>query len=151
MNRSTEQFMDAIKGFVNEGKTVTISLKGFSMRPFLEDQRDRALLTKPGNIKVGDPILAKLPNNKFVLHRVINIEDDTITMLGDGNLTPEFCYRKDVIASVVGFYRKGRQTLDRIDGRKWHYYSVVWMALRPVRRYLLYFYRTVWLRFFKPI
>lgn len=29
---------------LDEGRTVTIRLKGFSMRPFLEDKRDKALL-----------------------------------------------------------------------------------------------------------
>ena len=31
---------------MNEGHTVTLRLRGFSMRPFLEDNRDKALLTK---------------------------------------------------------------------------------------------------------
>ena len=40
---------------MDEGHTVTIRLRGFSMRPFLEDNRDKALLTKAINPKVGDP------------------------------------------------------------------------------------------------
>jgi len=31
---------------LDEGHTVTLLLKGYSMRPFLEDNRDKALLTK---------------------------------------------------------------------------------------------------------
>lgn len=44
---------------INEGHTVTLRLKGFSMRPFLEDGRDKALLTLPKNPKLGDPVLAE--------------------------------------------------------------------------------------------
>ena len=58
---------------LNEGHTVTLRLKGFSMRPFLEDGRDKALLTKPTNPKVGDPVLAEIAPKHFVLHRIISI------------------------------------------------------------------------------
>ena len=37
---------------LDEGRTVTIRLKGFSMRPFLEDKRDKALLKKSDSIKI---------------------------------------------------------------------------------------------------
>ena len=50
---------------LNEGHTVTLRLKGFSMRPFLEDGRDKALLTKPVDPKVGDPVLAEVGPKHF--------------------------------------------------------------------------------------
>ena len=46
--------------YLEQGHTVTLPLKGFSMRPFLESNRDMALLTSPKNIKVGDPVLAEI-------------------------------------------------------------------------------------------
>ena len=39
------QFLPEVVKLLNEGHTVTLKLKGFSMRPFLEDGRDKALLT----------------------------------------------------------------------------------------------------------
>ena len=45
---------------LNEGHTVTLPLRGYSMRPFLEDGRDKALLQKPQSIRVGDPVLADI-------------------------------------------------------------------------------------------
>ncbi|MCI6558297.1 MAG: peptidase S41, partial [Prevotella sp.] len=77
----------------------------------------------------------------FVLHRIVAMNGNEVTLLGDGNLTPEHCHRDDIRATVIGFYRKGRQTLDRTDGRKWRWYSWWWMLLRPIRRYLLFIYR----------
>ncbi|MCI6549507.1 MAG: peptidase S41 [Prevotella sp.] len=136
---------------LDEGHTVTLHLKGFSMRPFLENDRDKALLVKAGAIKVGDPVLAELRPKQFVLHRIIRIDGDCVTLRGDGNLGTESCRVNDVKASIIGFYRKGRDTLDRTDGIKWKVYSWIWMHLFPVRRYLLAAYRRIWLRFFKPI
>lgn len=133
---------------LNEGHTVTLRLKGFSMRPFLEDGRDKALLTKPVNPKVGDPVLAEIEPKHFVLHRIISIQGDDVVLRGDGNLGTEQCKLKDIQGAVIGFYRKGRETLDRTDGLKWRIYSWFWTRLFPIRRYLLAFYRRIWLRLF---
>lgn len=143
-----EDLIPEIVRLINEGHTITLPLKGFSMRPFLEDGRDKALLTKPAQPKVGDPVLAETSPKHYVLHRIVAIDGTSITLLGDGNLTPEHCTADDIRASVVGFYRKGRTTLDRTDGRKWKVYSKAWMATRPARRWLLAFYRRIWIPIF---
>ena len=53
---SNAELLPEIVKLINEGHTVTLRLKGFSMRPFLENNRDKALLTKPKDIKVGQPV-----------------------------------------------------------------------------------------------
>ena len=136
---------------LDEGHTVTLRLRGFSMRPFLEDGRDKALLIKADNPKVGDPVLAEVDPKHFVLHRIIKIDGDQVILRGDGNLADEQCNIKDVKGAVIGFYRKERETMDRTDGWKWRTYSWIWVHLYPIRRYLLAFYRRIWLKLFKPI
>ncbi len=136
---------------LDEGHTVTLRLKGFSMRPFLEDGRDKALLVKAVDPKVGDPVLAEVSEKHYVLHRIIAINGDQVVLRGDGNLGEEHCTIPDVKGAVIGFYRKGREMLDRTDGRKWRIYSWFWTRLYPIRRYLLAFYRRIWLKLFKPI
>lgn len=126
-----------IVDLLNEGHTVTLLLKGNSMRPFLENGRDKALLCKVKEIKVGLPVLAEIAKGHFVLHRIIRIDGDNITLRGDGNYAVEHCHKKDVCGNIIGFYRKGRRRLDRIDGRKWKIYSFFWTRLFPIRRYLL--------------
>lgn len=136
---------------LEEGHTVTLSLRGFSMRPFLEDNRDKALITKAVRPNVGDAVLAEIAPKRYVLHRIIHIKDGWVTLRGDGNLGTERCKVEDVKGFVIGFYRKGRNKLDKTNGLKWRTYSFVWTRLYPIRRYLLAFYRRIWLRFFKPI
>ena len=128
---------------MEEGHTVTLRLRGFSMRPFLEDNRDKALMKKAVNPQVGDPVLAEIGPKHFVLHRIIRIDGDAVTLRGDGNLNVEHCRISDVKGAVIGFYRKGRNTLDRTDAMKWRIYSRIWCALFPIRRYLLFIYRHV--------
>ena len=148
---ANEVFIPEIIKLLDEGYTVTLRLKGFSMRPFLEDNRDKALLTRPGRPAVGDPVLAEIAPKHFVLHRIVKIEGENVTLRGDGNLNNEYCTIKDIKASVIGFYRKERTTLDPISGMKWKIYSWIWTQLYPVRRYLLAFYRRIWLKMFNPI
>ena len=136
---------------MEEGHTVTIMLKGFSMRPFLENNRDKALLKKAVSPQKGDPVLAEIKPHVYVLHRIININGDNVILRGDGNLNTEHCQLKDIKGAVVGFYRKGRTTLDRTDGRKWKTYSLVWTRLYPIRRWLLAFYRRIWIPLFGVI
>lgn len=136
---------------LDEGHTVTLRLKGFSMRPFLENGRDKALLKKAENPQKGDAVLAEITPKHYVLHRIIRINGDEVTLRGDGNIGTETCRLQDVRGIAVGFYRKGRERLDCTDGRKWRVYSWIWTRLFPIRRYLLAFYRRIWLRFFKPI
>jgi len=143
------KFLPEVVKMLNEGHTVTLRLKGYSMRPFLEDGRDKALLTRVENPKVGDPVLAEIYPGHFVLHRIIAMEGDRVTLRGDGNLANEYCRRENIVGAVVGFYRKGRSQLDRTDGRKWRAYSFVWTRLYPIRRYLLAFYRRVWRKIIK--
>lgn len=143
------KFLPEVVRMLNEGHTVTLRLKGYSMRPFLEDGRDKALLTRVEDPKVGDPVLAEITPGHFVLHRIIAMEGDDVTLRGDGNLANEYCRRENVVGAVIGFYRKGRTKLDRTDGRKWRAYSYVWMRLYPIRRYLLAFYRRVWRKIIK--
>ena len=123
---------------LEEGHTVTLPLRGYSMRPFLENGRDKALLRKPESINVGDAVLAEIAPKHFVLHRIVSIKDDHVTLRGDGNLGVEHCRLGDVKATAVGFYRKGREKLDSTNGRKWRIYSWVWTRLLPLRRYLLF-------------
>ncbi|MFC2295925.1 MAG: peptidase S41, partial [Prevotella sp.] len=54
--------------YLEQGHTVTLPLKGYSMRPFLENNRDMALLTSPRNIRVGAPVLAEIAPTRYVLH-----------------------------------------------------------------------------------
>ena len=126
---------------IDAGHTVTLPLRGYSMRPFLENGRDKALLAAVDNITLGMPVLAETYPDQYVLHRIVAIDGEHVTLLGDGNITPEHCRLSDIKAVAVAFYRKGRTVPDRTDGRKWRTYSWLWTRLRPIRRYLLFIYR----------
>ena len=120
-------------------KTAVINLRGNSMRPFLKNERDKAVLALPkGPCLKGDAVLAEVSPKHFVLHRIVDIDGDKITLRGDGNLGDEHCLASDIRAKAVGFLRKGRTRPDLTTGRKWRLYSWFWTRLYPIRRYLLF-------------
>lgn len=141
---STKVYFDAVKKDLGQGRSVIIPLKGVSMRPFVENLRDKALLVAvpPETLRVGDAVLAEIAPDRYVLHRIIRREGDRLTLMGDGNVRgTESCRAADVVGRVEAFYRKGRQKPDLTSGLKWRLYSAVWTRIRPLRRYLLFTYR----------
>ena len=100
-------------------KTATINLRGRSMRPFLEHERDKALLALPKEApRKGDAVLAEISPGHYVLHRIVSIDGDRLTLRGDGNLSDEHCTTADVRALAVGFLRKGRQQPDKCSDKR---------------------------------
>ena len=141
--------IEEVRRLVSEGHSVTLSVRGVSMRPFLEDRRDKAIIAPCADPHKGDAVLAEVAPGKYVLHRVVGMDGDRLVLMGDGNVAGvELCRRSDVIGRATGFLRTGRAVSDATDGLKWRLYSAVWTRLRPVRRYLLAFYRLVWLKLF---
>lgn len=137
-------FIPALIKMLEEGHTATIPLKGNSMRPFLQNGRDKAeLVLADGEFEVGDVVLAEISEGHFVLHRIVAIDNEDITLLGDGNLTNEYCLKSDVKAKAVKFFRKGSDKPEYLTDKKWKTYSLLWMKLYPIRRYLLFIFKFI--------
>lgn len=137
-------YIPALIKVLEEGHTITIPLHGNSMRPFLQNGRDKAeLVLANGRFEVGDVVLAEVTAGYFVLHRIIAIDNDDITLLGDGNLKNEYCQKSDVKAKAVKFFRKGSDKPEYLTGKKWKMYSSLWMKLYPIRRYLLFIFKFI--------
>lgn len=135
------ELLPEIIKLLNEGHSVTLLLRGYSMRPFLEDKRDKALLVKATEIKKGMPVLAETNLGHYVLHRVIEISGNDVVLRGDGNIGVEHCKLSNIKGEAIGFYRKGRKKLDMTSSWKWKVYSLIWTRLLPIRRYLLAAYK----------
>ncbi len=134
-----------IDALLREGHSVKFRVRGYSMRPFLEDRRDLVSLCAPnGDIQLYDVVLAKIAPDTYVLHRVIAIQGDHLTLRGDGNVVGvEHCDKADVLGVATAFWRKGRNNPDLITARKWKTYSKIWLALTPLRRWVLAYHRRI--------
>lgn len=139
LSLNNDRLIPEVGKMIGAGHTVTMTVRGRSMRPFIEDGRDRVLLDKPANLKRGDVILAHTYEKGFVIHRLVRIDDlnHTYTLQGDGNLDTEHCRPQDVVAKVTKIWRKSGGKPYSTEGFRWRLYSRIWTGLRPLRRYLL--------------
>jgi hypothetical protein len=129
---------------VEEGICVTLPVDGRSMLPFIIGGKDSVLLEKPRKAEIGDVVLAWVEECRFVVHRIIAINGDEVTLMGDGNIRGvEKCRLDDIKASVTYVVdKKGKRR--NIKDKKYRWGSYVWRKLRPVRRYLLAIYKIIW-------
>jgi len=130
---------------VEEGICVTLPVDGRSMLPFIIGGKDSVLLEKPRKAEIGDVVLAWVEECRFVVHRIIAINGDEVTLMGDGNIRGvEKCCLDDIKASVTYVVdKKGKRR--NIKDKKYRWGSYVWRKLRPVRRYLLAIYKIIWI------
>lgn len=149
INVPNEILIPKLKELLNQGLNVTIRVRGWSMRIFLDNNRDLVMLAppQPDQLKRWDLVLAEVAPQQFVLHRIIKKNNNQLVLKGDGNVYGiERCDVNDVIGVATAFYRKGRQTPDYVTGWKWKYYSKLWMLLTPFRRIILGIYNRIYKR-----
>lgn len=136
---------DAVR-LVNEGLAVTMLVKGRSMLPFILGGHDSVVLTRPGTVKPGDVVLARIDGRRYVLHRVMSVSADKVVLMGDGNLRgQEVCPPADVLAradEIVGADGRHR----RLDSPAAQRRARRWRRLLPLRRYLLAIYKRTVIR-----
>ncbi|MCM1313420.1 MAG: S24/S26 family peptidase [Bacteroides sp.] len=134
------EFIPQLCNLINEGHSVSIRIKGNSMRPFIENERDIVILSGTKKYEVGDVALAEIKKGLYVLHRIESIHQATVRLRGDGNIgKPEICTINDLRAVATAFIRDGKTI--RTDSTKWRLYSFCWTRLLPARRVLLAIYR----------
>ncbi|PKK87359.1 MAG: peptidase S41, partial [Tenericutes bacterium HGW-Tenericutes-8] len=90
---------------LKEGLEVTFKVKGNSMWPFYLDNKTSVTLKKE-SVKKHDVVLARY-QDRFVLHRILKIKDNTLTLRGDGAILKEVITHDDIIGKVIAHtYKK---------------------------------------------
>ncbi len=132
------ELLQDVARLIDSNERVILLTKGFSMLPFIVGGRDSVELTPlEAPIEVGDILLAKIaPSERYVIHRVVEVSDDVVTLMGDGNIAGrERCRPEDVVAKVTSIITP-QGAIDpntKSQRRNAH----LWRILQPIRRYLL--------------
>ena len=133
---ANEVLLEDAAALMNEGREVTLKPLGCSMLPFIRGGRDSVRLKKMPDVAVGDMLLVRLEGPRYVLHRLIAMDGDRLTLMGDGNLAgTETCTKADVLGTVVAIERGSRVV--KPGNGLW------WRRLKPFRRYILAIYRRI--------
>lgn len=133
-----EILLEEVATLLDEGREVEIMSKGTSMLPFIVGGRDSVILRKEesGCHKPGDIVLARRSPGNYVLHRIVAVAGERVTLKGDGNVYgTETVGIEDILGKVIAVVKpSGRK---RVPGN-----AYLWRNLNPfVRRCFLALYR----------
>ncbi len=132
-----EALMEDLLELLEQTEPVPLVISGSSMSPFLVHGRDTVFLVKVKRpLKRGDMILYRRRSGQYILHRIYKAEQDTLTLIGDGQggLEPGIC-REQVLALVSAVRRKGK--LLKPGNFLWDFYEKVWIRMLRIRPRLL--------------
>ena len=131
------QALPRMRELLDRGRVCRLTVTGRSMYPFLRDTRDAVTLAKPdGPFRRGD-ILFYLRSPDFpILHRVHRVlPDGTLLLCGDAQRVMERVAPPQVMARVTHIVRDER--IIPCTDRGYRLLVSLWMALFPLRRYIL--------------
>lgn len=128
---SNRELFSIVRDTLLEGQTVRVSVRGESMLPFFRSGSTITLRpVREEDIRKYSVVMADAGDN-FVVHRIIRVEGNSVTLFGDGNIRGTECVSRDKIYGVV-------------DCSALHlFFAKIWLWLRPVRRYPLAIFRRV--------
>ena len=124
--------------------SLTYKNTGTSMLPLLKQGRDAFIVREVGEYetcKKWDVVLYKRPPESYVLHRVIQVRDNSYDILGDNCIGIERNIPKDAVIGVMtGFIRNGKKY--EADSRIYKLYVLCWC--KPYRIRILM--KKIWLK-----
>lgn len=128
---SNRELFSIVRDTLLEGKTVRVAVKGESMLPFFRSGSTITLRpVREEDIRKYNVVMADA-GHAFVVHRIIDIKGDVVTLFGDGNIVGTERVTRDKIYGVV-------------DCSALHiFFAKIWLWLRPVRRYPLAIFRRI--------
>lgn len=131
INRDNVTTFSVVRDILLEGDNVTITVNGQSMLPFFRSGSTVTLRPiRKEDFKKYAVVFADAGNH-FVIHRIINIEENKVTLLGDGNIYGTESMDKEKVYGVI-------------DCSALHiFFAKIWLWMRPVRRFPLAIFRRV--------
>ena len=125
--------LEEIRLHLSQGKRVRLRAKGSSMHPFIHGSEDTLVLVASDRLRKGDVVLARVDGKRYVIHRIVGMNSDRITLMGDGNLYgKEVCLRSDIFGKVERIIRDGREY--DIKSPRACLKAMAWRILLPLRR-----------------
>jgi hypothetical protein len=128
---ANRELFSIVRDTLLEGSTVRVAVKGQSMLPFFRSGSTITLRPiKEGDIRNYNVVMADA-GHAFVVHRIIAIDNEIVTLLGDGNIYGTERITRDKIYGTV-------------DCSPLHlFFAKIWLWMRPVRRFPLAVFRRI--------
>ena len=128
---SNRELFSVVRDTLIEGNSVRISVKGESMLPFFRSGSTITLRpVRKDDIRKYNVVMADA-GHAFVVHRIIEVGESVVTLLGDGNIYGTEKVSRDKIYGIV-------------DCSPLHlFFAKIWLWMRPARRFPLAIFRRI--------
>ena len=139
----TSAYLTVLRELVEDGKSVSLTVSGMSMFPFLEHERDTVYFEAPKrNLRKGDIVFYQRRNGQYVMHRIYKVKGDEYYIVGDAQSVVEGPVLRDQIFAIVTQVKRNERMLTP-SSLTWKFYEWVWINLLPYRGVLMLPYRVV--------
>lgn len=126
--------VSAVKSVVDDGGKFFLRITGNSMNPFLENEKDIAVLSAPSDLKVNDVAFYVRQSGGVVLHRIVAVHGLYYDMCGDNQIDVEKGIPKGSVVAVMREYIKDGK-LCSCDCFSYKVKSVFWVKTRIFRKF----------------
>ncbi len=129
-----DAYMPVLRELLAQGQSVSLTVTGESMSPFLRHGRDQirlaAVTTPPQR---GDMVFFRRRNGQYIMHRVLRrMPDGNYAIIGDGQQQVESPIAPEQIFAVVTqVCRKGIWLGP--ESFWWRFFAGPWLTLLPLR------------------
>lgn len=129
-----DAYMPVLRELLAQGQSVSLTVTGESMSPFLRHRRDQirlAAVTAPP--QRGDMVFFRRRNGQYIMHRVLRrMPDGNYAIIGDGQQQVESPIAPEQIFAVVTqVCRKGVWLGP--ESFWWRFFAGPWLTLLPLR------------------
>lgn len=129
----TTQYVDVLRGLVEEGHEVSMLVSGSSMSPFLIHLRDTIYFRRPDRpLRAGDMVFYQRDNGQYVMHRILRARGETYDIVGDAQTQIERGVRRDQIFALITHVKRKGRMIDPGDFW-WEFFARVWTKIIPLR------------------
>lgn len=107
--------------------------RGVSMRPLFRENRDLVTIRpyRGGGLQKYDVPLYRRSDGRFLLHRVIGVQNGAYVIRGDNTFEKEFVPESRVVGVLTEFRRKGKR--HTVEESGYRTYARLWNTVYPVR------------------
>jgi len=83
------------------GQRILIEATGSSMQPFIYNGDTIELVPKSVQMKIGDIVLAELPHNFYIAHRIVKLGNNSVYLRGDNQIGIQGPISNDHVIALV--------------------------------------------------
>ena len=123
--------------YLAEHGELTLTNVGVSMQPMIKQGRDMFTLTKKTaeRCKKYDVVLYRVPPDRYVMHRIVDVRENDYVILGDNCMNKEYGITDaDILGVLTRFVHRGKEY--SVFHRGYRLYAAIWYAIYPMRRFI---------------